>query len=238
MRLLRQTCTALACVAVLTACKKDDDDNTVKPLTLGPLADFSISGGECAGPCTVTFYNTTANATSYSWNFGDGTPLSTAATSTVTHTYQQAGTYTVTLTAKGADGATGSKVLDVVINAAPTPAQLISARPYLMTNLDAVLQGSTFPMWSLVSACERDNRHEFRSGGTYQVTDAGAVCSPSLTTSGTWSLNADNTRLTLRVNGEEHNLEVISLTDTMLKLSEQDSIFGQPATIITTYTAQ
>jgi len=36
-------------------------------------ANFSISGYEVAAPCAVTFINTSRNADSYLWNFGDGT---------------------------------------------------------------------------------------------------------------------------------------------------------------------
>ncbi len=53
----------------------------------------------CAIPATVNFNNVSLNATSYSWDFGDGSPLSTA--SSPSHIYANAGVYSVTLIANG-----------------------------------------------------------------------------------------------------------------------------------------
>lgn len=62
---------------------------TVKTL---PTAIFSAA----PNGTNVTFSNTSTNATSYSWNFGDGQGSTIANPS---HTYATEGTYTVTLTA-------------------------------------------------------------------------------------------------------------------------------------------
>ena len=51
---------------------------------------------------TIAFTNTTTGATSYSWDFGDGSPADNAANPS--HTYTANGTYTVTLTATGPCG--------------------------------------------------------------------------------------------------------------------------------------
>jgi hypothetical protein len=50
---------------------------------------------------TAVFTNTTGNAVSYSWNFGDGATDNTVSPS---HVYAASGTYTVTLTATGVTG--------------------------------------------------------------------------------------------------------------------------------------
>ena len=61
----------------------------------------------------VTFTNTTANATSYTWNFGDGSAPGSAPNPS--HTYANDGVYTVTLTATNACGsATSTQVVTVV----------------------------------------------------------------------------------------------------------------------------
>jgi PKD repeat protein len=62
---------------------------TVNPL---PAAGFTNS----ANGNTVTFTNTSANATSYAWDFGDS---ATSTEENPVHTYNSDGTYTVTLTA-------------------------------------------------------------------------------------------------------------------------------------------
>jgi len=64
-------------------------------------ADFSIAGFEAAAPCTITFINTSQQATSYFWNFGDGT---TSNLSNPTHTYTLNGTYLLSLRATGPTG--------------------------------------------------------------------------------------------------------------------------------------
>jgi uncharacterized protein (TIGR02145 family) len=62
-----------------------------------PAAEFSYFADEL----TVLFYNNSANATSYQWNFGDN---SNSAESNPVHIYQQYGTYFVSLTAYGTSG--------------------------------------------------------------------------------------------------------------------------------------
>ena len=70
---------------------------------------------------TVTFTNTTTNADSYEWNFGDGSPLSTA--TNPAHAYQNPGTYTVTLTATNTTVGVSSTLVKtnyITVNEKPT----------------------------------------------------------------------------------------------------------------------
>jgi gliding motility-associated-like protein len=65
----------------------------------------------------VTFFNTTTGATSYSWNFGDGSPVfNTASTASIDHTYTSYGTFTVTMVATGANGCTTTTSLSVIFD--------------------------------------------------------------------------------------------------------------------------
>ena len=50
-------------------------------------------------PLTVDFTDTIANAQSYEWNFGDGSPVVTTAIPSTSHTYNTVGTFTVMLIA-------------------------------------------------------------------------------------------------------------------------------------------
>ena len=68
---------------------------TVNPT---PIADGSADQDQ--GSYDVQFLNNSTNATSYEWNFGDGT---TSTLSNPNHTYVDGGNYTVTLTAFNGD---------------------------------------------------------------------------------------------------------------------------------------
>ena len=66
-------------------------------------------------------------------------------------------------------------------------------------------------------ACERDDVYTFQTNGTYQIKDAGSVCSPPNDYDGTWSMSGNN----MIVDGDPTAIEsfdcqtlVISNTDT------------------------
>ena len=77
-----------------------------------PAASFSFSNNNCAAPCTVSFTNTTQNASSYSWDFGDG---SSSTENSPSHEYISAGSYTVRLKALGSAGSVDSSSQTVFI---------------------------------------------------------------------------------------------------------------------------
>jgi gliding motility-associated-like protein len=67
-----------------------------------PTAAFTASGNNsCTAPVTTTFTNTSSNAVSYEWSFGDG---GTSTATNPTHTYTTNGTYNVRLIATNAAG--------------------------------------------------------------------------------------------------------------------------------------
>ena len=66
------------------------------------VAGFSTSVNSGVVPFPVTFTNLSTGATSYVWDFGDGS--ATVTTESPTHAYTSAGTFNVTLTATGAGG--------------------------------------------------------------------------------------------------------------------------------------
>ena len=94
----------------------DGDGNTDKQL-IPPVSDYSYS----ISGLTVTFdasssYDPDGYIVSYEWDFGDG---STASGVTVTHTYSQPGTYTVTLTVTDNDGLIASIPEQVTVSPSP-----------------------------------------------------------------------------------------------------------------------
>ncbi|WP_317127697.1 PKD domain-containing protein [Marinoscillum furvescens] len=91
------------------------DDESKKPAipAEGPKAlfDFSYTDGDQ----TVTFTNSSRNATSYTWDFGDG---NTSTDENPVHTYSADGVYSVTLTAT--DGTTESVITKAIeLNVTP-----------------------------------------------------------------------------------------------------------------------
>lgn len=188
---LRQGMLVLICMTLMVACKKDDDDKG--PV---PVADFTISGGSCLAPCEVTMTNLSANATSYTWDFGDGSPVSNEATSTVTHTYQQAGSYTIKLTAKGETGKTGSKALAVVVNSQHSSEVWLTNGAWKLANVEIDSSGQLISLWPNVAACNKDDKYEYLSNGTFKYHDTGLRCQgyDSLYTS-TWRFNHDKSNL-------------------------------------------
>lgn len=88
-----------------------------------PTTAFSANNTlSCTAPLTVQFANTTTGATSYNWNFGDGTTGVT--TVAPAHTYTASGIYAVQLIATGTCSANSIDTLKktnyITVNGAPT----------------------------------------------------------------------------------------------------------------------
>ena len=79
-----------------TGCTSTSSQNVT--VTPSATANFNYVANTC-GSRTVAFTSTSVAATSYSWNFGDGTPATTS--STASHTYAADGNYVVILTING-----------------------------------------------------------------------------------------------------------------------------------------
>ncbi len=83
--------------------------------SVSPVANFSATPTSGTAPLKVNFTNSSANATSYSWDFnGDGTIDSTL--QNPSYTYNAAGTYTVKLTATGSGGGTNSTTGNITVS--------------------------------------------------------------------------------------------------------------------------
>lgn len=95
----------LAALAV-TGCKKDE------PAKPKPVAAFTASQTSVFVGDEVVFTNTSENATSYTWAFGDGT---TSTEKSPKKSYAAVGEYNVTLTATG-EGGTATASAKITVN--------------------------------------------------------------------------------------------------------------------------
>lgn len=98
----------------------------------GPTAALSVSPASGSAPLQVTADASGSTAgsspiSSYSFNFGDGTTVGPQSGATANHTYQSAGSYTVTVTATDGNNLTSNATKTVTVNAQSTsPAQYVN----------------------------------------------------------------------------------------------------------------
>jgi PKD repeat protein len=124
---------------------------------------------------TVTFTNTSMNAASYLWNFGDGQ------TSTLTnpvHTYASDGTYTVTLTSTNPCGSTTATQTVVIVTPptagfTATPTSGCASLTVQFTNTsspNATTWNWSFPGGTPSSSTAQNPAVVYNTAGTYSVT--------------------------------------------------------------------
>jgi PKD repeat protein len=135
-----------------------------------------FSGGPTSGvaPLAVTFTNLSSGATNYAWAFGDG---NTSTNANPTNTYSSAGTYSVTLTAKGAGGTNSLTRTNYVVVFAPVvagfsggPTSGVAPLAVTFTNLSS---GATNYAWAFGDGNTSTNANPtntYSSAGTYSVT--------------------------------------------------------------------
>ncbi len=150
----------------------DGDGNTI--YCLAPIDTTSID--------PVTFFNFTTGAVSYSWDFGDGSPVfNTGSTASFVHNYTAYGTYTVTMTATGANGCTTTGTLTVVFDkfvAASFSVPLIQFSgcvPHTVTPVNASQNASLY-VWNfgdgsppVTTTSFTPPSHTYTVGGSYTI---------------------------------------------------------------------
>jgi Zn-dependent metalloprotease len=132
----------------------------------------------CAVPALVSFTNQSINGGTFTWNFGDASPLSNAASPT--HSYAANGIYTVSLIADGGTCGIDTAVYTAYINVdSPTPpvSTGVSVCPGNSASLSA--SGATVYSW-----------HSTPTGGV--ALDSGAVFNtPPISSATTYYVEAD-----------------------------------------------
>jgi PKD repeat protein len=93
---------------------------------LAPVADFNGNPRTGVKPLAVTFTDLSLYASSWVWDFGDG---ATSNNQNPVHTYQNAGSYPVSLTATGAGGSDTKTVADYIVVSEPAPQAAFNGNP-------------------------------------------------------------------------------------------------------------
>ncbi len=139
-----------------------------------PTANFLGQGEGCV-PLTVSFTNTSWQAQAYQWNFGDG---GTSTADNPTYTYNQPGTYSVSLTAFGINGnsSTVVKVDSVVVHPRANaffvlqPDEVIvPSQPVFTYNLSSNATNYSWDFGDGTTSAEFNPVHFYTEAGTYDV---------------------------------------------------------------------
>ncbi|MDX2138338.1 MAG: PKD domain-containing protein [Chloroflexota bacterium] len=139
-----------------------------------PVAGFSAVPTTGIAPLTVNFSNSSTNASSYLWNFGDG---NTSTATSPSHTYNTPGTYTVTLTATGAGGVDTEQIGITVTASAPTAAfdatPLLGNAPLTVQFVDqssGIPTGWTWDFGDGGTSTQQNPQYTFFTPGVYVTT--------------------------------------------------------------------
>ena len=151
----------------ISSCKKEAANTP-------PVANFTFTGDNNPAPCIVSFTNSSTNAISYNWGFGDG---STSTDQNPQHTYTTGGTFTVQLTATGAGGS--NSITKSVIIQNPVSGTNITFNNPIFTNIyitlngtiQTILPGSSVTFYSVPGSSVSYLAHTYgtASDGTTQI---------------------------------------------------------------------
>lgn len=168
-------------VALIITDNNDCTHDTSKTLVIvpGPTASFTTipsSPAKCVPPLSVKFNNTSTinGSVSYSWDFGDGSPLSTDASPD--HTYSSLGSFTPRLVVtQGACGSTTQlnahvKIQDITVDFNSKLSACVNEN---IVFTSTVVPAATSYLWNFgdsTSSTIANPTHSYTKAGDYEVT--------------------------------------------------------------------
>jgi PKD repeat protein len=153
-----------------------------------PVADFLFSGNNSPAPCTVSFTNSSTNATTYDWNFGDG---GTSTEANPQYTFAAGGVYNIQLTAISPGGNNSITKSVIIQYAIPTANFTFSGddnpAPCTVTFTNYSSNATSY-IWNFGdggSSTATNPQHTYTTEGTYivQLTATGPGGNNSITKS-------------------------------------------------------
>jgi PKD repeat protein len=203
-------------IVLINACKTDEPEPSDDP-----IASFQFEV-DVDNFLLVAFSNFSQNAVSYAWDFGDG---NTSTEESPSHTYAEAGTFTVTLTATGAEGTTPSSKSETVTLSDPNQQLTLLAgadskrwyldREGIALGIGPGLNDNQWWGFGTVTPhgerpCILDDHYTFHRDGTWSLFTNGTVFCDSYGNGG-WldteqCVSADETDKLVGENGEDLSL--------------------------------
>ena len=153
------------------ACGTNTFTQTVVIIT-PPTAGFTAAPTSGCGPLTVQFTNTSsANATTFNWDFPGGTP-SSSTEENPSVTYDTPGTYSVTLTVSNPAGSnSATQTSYITVDAGPS-AGFTSTTNSFTASFTNTSTNSTSYSWDFgdnTNSAEQDPEHTYDEDGVYTV---------------------------------------------------------------------
>lgn len=159
-------------------------------------AVYCLFPGDNTTAETVTFSNFSTGATSYEWDFGDGSPpVTTASLADITHDYSTYGTFTVTMTATGPNGCQTTTSTEVVfekfVSAALTLdlTEYSGCTPHSMTTLTNLSVNASNYVWDFgdgsvfTETTSTPPSYAYSAAGSYTITlTASNSCNTAIAT--------------------------------------------------------
>ncbi|AKB82590.1 Chitin binding protein [Methanosarcina barkeri 3] len=139
-----------------------------------PVANFSSNVTAGYAPLSVKFVDISKNATEWKWDFGDGT---TSTQQSPVHKYSKAGTYTVNLTVKNAEGSNTTIKTDYIKVTAKPVANFTSSVTSGKVPLNVVFTDTSTGTpagwkWNFgdgTTSTQQKPTHKYSKAGTYTV---------------------------------------------------------------------
>ncbi len=139
-----------------------------------PVSNFSVSASQGCVPHNVQFTNTSQNAVSYQWNFGNGNTSSQVNPSNV---YTAAGTFTVTLTAVSANGNSDVHSAQIVVQPKPIAAFTVNissgcqgSQVFSFQNLSQHFDSCAWDFGDGTTSSSFNPSHIYNISGVFNVT--------------------------------------------------------------------
>ncbi len=156
-----------------------------------PTADFSADPFSGCATLTVGFTNaSSSNATAFVWQFPGGQPASSNLANPIVQ-YQNAGTYTVTLTVLNGSGATTETKTDYIVVQNIPVADFTKSVNGLGVTFSNSSSGASSYLWNFgdgFTSIQANPVHTYQTGGTYTVMLTATNDCGSATTTQTVSL--------------------------------------------------